>query len=64
MVSDLSGFLCRRVGSSRIQHRVKKNWLRMVDKAGLVLRIGRGYQPPEEFRERRQILRDGTQHAG
>ena len=44
--SDLSGFLCRRVGGSRIEHRVKKNWQKMVDKAGLVLRVGRGDQQP------------------
>ena len=27
--------VCRRVGGSRIKHRVKQNWLKMVDKAGL-----------------------------
>ena len=39
VVSDLSSFACRRVGGSRIKHRVKQNWLKMYDKAGLVLRI-------------------------
>ena len=37
VVSDLSSFPCRRVGGSRIKHRVKQNWLKMVDQAGLVL---------------------------
>ena len=39
IVSDLSSFACRRVGGSRIKHRVKQNWMKMYDKAGLVLRV-------------------------
>ena len=38
VVSELSSFVCRRTGGSRIKHRVKENWLKMYDKAGLVLR--------------------------
>lgn len=34
-VCDRSSLVCRRVGGSRIKHRVKQNWLRMYDQAGL-----------------------------
>ena len=57
VVSDLSSLVCRRVGGSRIKHRVKQNWLKMVDKAGLVLRIETVINNPEEFRVRKQVLR-------
>jgi hypothetical protein len=33
VVSDLSSLVCRRVGGSRIKHRVKQNWLKIHDKA-------------------------------
>jgi hypothetical protein len=39
IISDLSKFVCRRVGGSCIKHRVKENWLKMYDKAGIVLRV-------------------------
>ena len=63
VVSDLSSLVCRRVGGSRIKHRVKQNWLKMVDKAGLVLRIETVINNPNEFRVRKQVLRDGKQRA-
>ena len=63
VVSDLSRFACRRVGGSRIKHRVKKNWMKMYDKAGLVLRVETVINNPEEFRVRKQVLRDGKQRA-
>jgi len=63
VVSDLSSFVCRRVGGSRIKHRVKQNWLKMYDKAGLVLRVETVINNPEEFRVRKQVLRDGKQRA-
>jgi hypothetical protein len=47
LVSVLSSFACRRVGGSRIKHRVKQNWLKMYDKAGLVLRIETVINNPE-----------------
>ena len=37
---------------SRIKHRVKENWLKMYDKAGLVLRVETVINNPEEFRVR------------
>jgi hypothetical protein len=64
VVSDLSSFACRRVGGSRIKHRVKQNWLKMYDKTGPVLRVETVINNPEEFRVRKQVLRDGKQRAG
>ncbi|MCI0421220.1 MAG: hypothetical protein L0312_18675, partial [Acidobacteria bacterium] len=49
IVSDLSSLVCRRVGGSRIKHRVKENWLKMYDKSGLVLRVETLINNPEEF---------------
>jgi hypothetical protein len=63
IVSDLSSFACRRVGGSRIKHRVKQNWMKMYDKAGLVLRVETVINNPQEFRVRKQVLRDGKQRA-
>ena len=63
VVSDLSSLVCRRVGGSRIKHRVKQNWLKMYDKAGLVLRIETVINNPGEFRVRKQVLRDGKQRT-
>jgi len=39
IVSDLSSLACRRVGGSRIKHRVKQNWMKMYNRADLVLRV-------------------------
>ncbi len=63
VVSELSSFACRRVGGSRIKHRVKQNWLKMYDKEGLVLRIETVINNPNEFRVRKQVLRDGKQRT-
>ena len=63
VVSDLSSLVCRRVGGSRIKHRVKQNWLKMYDKAGLVLRIETVINNPQEFRVRKQVLRHGKQRT-
>ena len=51
IVSDRSSWACRMEGS-RIKHRVKENWLKMYDKAGLVLRVETVINNPEEFRVR------------
>ena len=59
IVSDLSSYVCRRTGGSRIKHRVKENWLKMYDKSGLVLRVETVINNPEEFRVRKQVLRQG-----
>jgi hypothetical protein len=49
MVSDLSSFVCRRIGGCRIKHRVKQNWIKMYDKSGLVLRVETVINSPEEL---------------
>jgi hypothetical protein len=58
IVSDLSSWACRMEGS-RIKHRVKENWLKMYDKAGLVLRVETVINNPEEFRVRKKVTRKG-----
>ena len=63
VVSDLSSLVCRRVGGSRIKHRVKQNWLKMYDKAGLVLRVETVINNPGEFSARKQVLRNGKQRT-
>jgi len=44
---------------TRIQHRVKENWLKMYDKFGLVLRVETVINQPREFRVRRRRTRNG-----
>jgi hypothetical protein len=56
VVSDLSSLVCRRVGGSRIKHRVKQNWLKMVDKAGLVLRVETVINNPSELQRAQASL--------
>ena len=58
IVSDLSDF-AGRIPGSRIKHRVKENWLKMYDKAGLVLRIETVINNPEEFKVRKKVTRKG-----
>ncbi len=43
----------------RVKHRMKQNWIKMYDKAGLVLRIETVINAPEEFRVRRRVRRRG-----
>jgi hypothetical protein len=63
IVSDLSSFVCRRIGGSRIKHRVKENWIKMYDKSGLVLRVETVINNPEEFRVRKFVTRKGNTQA-
>ncbi len=56
VVCDLSSQVSRRVGGSRIKHRVKQNWLKMYDKAGLVLRLETVINNSTEFRVREASL--------
>ena len=58
VVSDLSSGACRMEGS-RIKHRVKENWLKMYDKAGLILRVETVINNPEEFKVRKKVTRNG-----
>jgi hypothetical protein len=57
IVSDLSSFVCRRIGGCRIQHRVKENWIKMYDKSDLALRAETVINNPEEFKVRKCIKR-------
>jgi hypothetical protein len=63
IVSDLSSFVCRRTGGSRIKHRVKENWLKMYDKSGLALRVETVINNPEEFRVRKKVTRKGRRRT-
>lgn len=63
IVSELSSFVCRRTGGSRIKHRVKENWLKMYDKAGLVLRVETVINNPEDFRVRKRVTRKGKKRT-
>lgn len=63
IISDLSSFVCRRMGGSRIKHRVKQNWIKMYDKSGLVLRVETVINNPEDFRVRKFVTRKGNTQA-
>jgi hypothetical protein len=58
VVSDLTDF-SGRIPGCRIKHRVKENWLKMYDKAGLVLRVETVINNPEEFKVRKKVIRQG-----
>jgi hypothetical protein len=62
IISDLSSFVRRRTGGSRIKHRVKENWLKMYD-SGLALRVETVISNPEEFRVRKQVTRKGRRQT-
>lgn len=57
IVSDLSD-LSGRIPECRIKHRVKENWLKMYDKAGLVLRVETVINNPDEFKVRKKVIRN------
>ena len=63
IVSDLSSFVCRRMGGTRIKHRVKENWIKMYDKSALVLRVETVINNPEEFKVRKWVTRHGKTQA-
>jgi len=54
----------RREPGSRIKHRMKQNWIKMYNKAGLVLRIETVINHPYEFRVRRKGRRQGRELMG
>jgi hypothetical protein len=58
IVSNLTDF-SGRIPGCRIKHQVKENWLKMYDKAGLVLRVETVINNPEEFKVRKKVLRKG-----
>jgi hypothetical protein len=54
----------RREPGSRIKHWMKQNWIKMYNKAGLVLRIETVINHPYEFRVRRKGQRQGQEVMG
>jgi len=58
IVSDLTDF-AGRIPGCRIKHRVQQNWLKMYDKAGLVLRVETVINHPEVFKVRKKVQRQG-----
>jgi hypothetical protein len=60
VITDLREHELRgRLPGRRVKHRMKQNWIKMYDKAGLVLRIETVINSPEEFRVRRRVRRRG-----
>jgi hypothetical protein len=55
LVSDLKD----RWYGRRIKHRAKRNWIKMYDKQGLILRVETVINQPYEFKVRRKGKRDG-----
>ncbi|MAE66558.1 MAG: hypothetical protein CMJ18_19995 [Phycisphaeraceae bacterium] len=44
---------------ARVRHQMKKNWLKMYDKFGLMLRVETVINDPHEFKVRRRRIRNG-----
>ncbi len=59
VTTDLLELTSLRIPGARIKHRVKENWLKMYDTAGLVLRVETVINNPAEFRVRRRVRRRG-----
>jgi hypothetical protein len=63
VVTDQAGALTGRIPGRRVKHRMKQNWIKMYDKAGLVLRVETVINQPEEFRVRRRVCRRGERRT-
>jgi hypothetical protein len=59
IVTDVCDLSFKRIPGSRIKHRVKQNWLKMVDKVGSVLRLEMVINKPEGFTVRKEVTRRG-----
>jgi len=59
IITDVIDLSYRRIPAARVKHRVKGNWIKMYDKAGMVLRIETVINNPEEFKVRKKIIRSG-----
>lgn len=57
LVTDLIDLAHRRIQGARVKHRVRENWIKMYDKAGMVLRIETVINNPEYFRVRKTVRR-------
>jgi len=49
----------KRLPGRRVKHRMKRNWMKMYNKEGVVLRVETVINDPEEFRIRRRVRRHG-----
>lgn len=54
----------KRWPGARVKHRMKKNWLKMYDKHGCVLRVETVINSPYEFKVRRSGVRQGNKVVG
>ena len=52
-----------RVPGRRVKHRMKRNWIKMYEKAGAILRVETVINDPEEFRVRRRVRRRGRRRT-
>jgi hypothetical protein len=52
-----------RLPGRRVKHRMKRNWLKMYDKAGWMLRVETVINDPEEFWVRRRVRRRGRRRT-
>jgi nucleotide-binding universal stress UspA family protein len=61
LVTDQLDFsqLPRRLPARRVKHRMKRNWIKMYNKEGSVLRVETVINQPDEFRIRRRVRRQG-----
>ena len=51
----------RRLPGTRVKHRAKMNWIKMVDKAGSVPRVETVINPPDAFTVRQRVRRGKRQ---
>jgi hypothetical protein len=49
----------KRLPGRRVKHRMKRNWMKLYNKEGVVLRVETVINDPEEFRIRRRVRRHG-----
>jgi hypothetical protein len=61
LVTDQLDFsqLPRRLPGRRVKHRMKRNWIKMYNKEGSVLRVETVINQPDEFKVRRRVRREG-----
>ncbi len=61
LVTDQLDFsqLPRRLPGRRVKHRMKRNWIKMYNKQGSVLRVETVINQPDEFKVRRRVRRQG-----
>jgi hypothetical protein len=59
VVGTLSPLSHLRIPGARVKYRMKQNWIKMYDKAAVVLRIETVINNPGEFRVRRKVRRKG-----